>query len=342
MNDQVEVKGIPPFTLSCTGLPTGSTCSFSGSQVADSTWNYTITVPSGLVAGTYPFQIMASSDGETTSVSRILQVINFSVARTIGKHQLGHPRQQWPGSSYNNTRELWLHRQHLCDLHLRHTSGTCIGGIAYLISQTPQSVQSPFPNSNRHLSQRLHQIQVTATVGSITQTYSFPFTVADFSGSLSTSSITLARGANTSLTATLSATTGFVDTVSLSCGNVTLCNLFLQSHFDSTDSRHLAIGEHDANGQHGGFHTSNHRPIPRQDTDRSGGSAPIGYRYEVTPPQAVFALYLHRGIVSANVHHLVQLGNQRQWKWKQQRRIESIYCDGDLLHLRPARHGRLG
>jgi len=59
---------------------------------------------------------------------------------------------------------------------------------------------------------------VTATSGSLSHVASFPFYVADYSGSLSASTLAVTAGASGPLSATVSATAGFAGTVSLSCG----------------------------------------------------------------------------------------------------------------------------
>jgi hypothetical protein len=65
---------------------------------------------------------------------------------------------------------------------------------------------------------------VTGTVGSLTHTAQFPFSVADYSGSLSGNSVTISRGGSGSLTATVNVTDGFAGTVSLSCSGSSQIN----------------------------------------------------------------------------------------------------------------------
>src|SRR5205823_7517472 len=63
-----------------------------------------------------------------------------------------------------------------------------------------------------------HTLTVTATSGSLSHVASFPFYVADYSGSLSASTLAVTAGASGPLSATVSATAGFAGTVSLSWG----------------------------------------------------------------------------------------------------------------------------
>jgi hypothetical protein len=58
-----------------------------------------------------------------------------------------------------------------------------------------------------------HQLTVTGTYAGVTQTYTFPIYVVSFTGSLSSSTLTVARGGTGTLTATLNASTGFSDSV---------------------------------------------------------------------------------------------------------------------------------
>src|SRR5665213_216881 len=57
---QFLVSGIAPFMLSCSGLPAGAICSFSGNQVtypSNSGLTMTIAVPAGTPPGNYPVQV---------------------------------------------------------------------------------------------------------------------------------------------------------------------------------------------------------------------------------------------------------------------------------------------
>lgn len=72
-----------------------------------------------------------------------------------------------------------------------------------------------------------YTITLTGTSGSLTHSISFPFNVADYSGTLNQTAVTLAAGASASITASLSATSGFNDTVYLSCAGSSeiTCNI---------------------------------------------------------------------------------------------------------------------
>jgi hypothetical protein len=80
---EVYVSGIPPYALTCSGLPAGATCAFSGTQAAypaSSPLNWSVTVPSGIAAGNYPFEVNVSSGPETASTAGVLTVTATAAA----------------------------------------------------------------------------------------------------------------------------------------------------------------------------------------------------------------------------------------------------------------------
>jgi hypothetical protein len=217
---QLGILGIPPYTLSCSGLPAGATCTYSGTQApypSASTLTLTVAVPSGTALGNYPFQVTLASGTVTTSAASTLQVIAFSVQDPSANSQWGMPGAEViiPITASVNPAESG-------DLTIScafDAGGVCSGG-SVPASVTPQNVSlSVNVPSNASIGQ--HVLTVTATYGTTSQNFTFPFIVATFSGSLSSSSVTLAAGASTPLTATLNPTTGFVGTVTLSCSGAT-------------------------------------------------------------------------------------------------------------------------
>lgn len=78
----LSVWGIPPYQFSCSGLPAGAMCSFSGNQLAypsSSGINATVNLPPGIATGSYPFTVNAASQTYTASGSLTLQVVGYSV-----------------------------------------------------------------------------------------------------------------------------------------------------------------------------------------------------------------------------------------------------------------------
>lgn len=67
----------------------------------------------------------------------------------------------------------------------------------------------------------MQTLSVTATDGALRHTAAFPFYVADYSDSLSQNTLTLARGATSSVTGTVNVTNGFGGTVSYACAGTT-------------------------------------------------------------------------------------------------------------------------
>jgi len=217
---QMYIFGIPPFTFSCSGLPAGTTCSFSGTQLvypAESNLTLTIAVPSGTVPGNYPLRVTVTSGPETTSATTILQVLGLSVQGPSASNDWALAGSQQIVAITTNTNIAVSGSISItCTLDV---GGTCIGGYAPS-SQTPQSVNL-YLNVPSGTATGQHVLNVTAAYGTLSQSFSFPFYVADFSGSLSASSVTLTRGGSSSLIATLNATTAFVDSVSLACTGTT-------------------------------------------------------------------------------------------------------------------------
>ena len=73
---------IPPYVPKCSGLPTGATCSFSGVQEPypqDTDLSITVTVPSGIAPGTYPFNVDVESGPADASVGFTLYIGDFSL-----------------------------------------------------------------------------------------------------------------------------------------------------------------------------------------------------------------------------------------------------------------------
>jgi hypothetical protein len=70
MSQFVNLLGIPPFELSCSGLPAGATRSFSGSPVSytsSSSMTLTLATTTATPPGSYPVQVTVTSGPETAS-----------------------------------------------------------------------------------------------------------------------------------------------------------------------------------------------------------------------------------------------------------------------------------
>jgi hypothetical protein len=214
--NDVLIWGIPPYAASCSGLPAGVTCSFSGQQLAwpsTTTLAMTITVPAGIAPATYPFTLAVTSGPVTTNVSATLDVIDFAFQ--------GSPTIDWSPPEGTVNTAVYVQSLNQFNLEVNFTCGLSAGGTCngssvgipsggvipvYLVVSVPSGTA---PGN--------YTLSVTGTVGSLTHTAQYPFSVADYSGSLSDHSLTLTRGGSGSVKATVGVTDGFAGTVSLSC-----------------------------------------------------------------------------------------------------------------------------
>jgi len=214
---EITIFGLPPYKPSCSGLPQGVTCSFSGKQVPYPSYtdlSMTVTVPSGIAGGTYPFTVGVVSGPTTASVGFTLNITDFSLQPPSANTDWAPPGGTMsvsvavqPLGGFNGTVNV------TCTLDF---GGSCSGG-SFPVSGTapvPVDVSVSVPSG---VSVGTHTLTVTAMDSPLTHTAAFPFYVADYSGSLSRSTLTIARGGSDSLTATVSATTGFAGTVSFAC-----------------------------------------------------------------------------------------------------------------------------
>ncbi len=213
----VFILGIPPYSPSCSGLPAQVTCSFSGTQQpypSNTGLNINVTTSAGLAVGTYPFSVQVVSGPATAFTSSTLTIVDFSV-------QAPSPASDWapPGGTVNISVGVQP---------LNHFNGvvnlTCSTDFSRACSGSSVGVggNSPLPaglsvSVPSNATAGVHTLMVSATYGALTHTYSFPFYVADYSGSVSTSSLSLARGGSTAVSATVNVTTGFAGTVSFTC-----------------------------------------------------------------------------------------------------------------------------
>ena len=222
-----SVNGIPPYQFSCSGLPAGASCSFSGAQQSFpsvSVIDLTVNVPAGIADGSYPFTVATTSQSNTASAQEILQVISYSIQGPSASSDWVFPgtTQTIPISVQGSSNWWGGYVTIGCSLDV---AATCTGGSVN--PGTPMSLSLSVP-AGTTVGQ--HQLKVTGTYAGVTQTYTFPIYVVSFTGSLSSSTLTVARGGTGTLTATLNASTGFSDSVALACsGTSQLTCTFSQS-----------------------------------------------------------------------------------------------------------------
>ena len=220
---QITILGIPPYSTSCIGPPAGISCSFnntiSSNPNSDSFINLNVTVASGIAPGSYPFTLQVVSGPETQTASVTVDVGGFTV-------QPPSPATTWalagqtsnPSVNFPSVNGYVGMVTATCSTNF---GGTCVGGST--IAGEPLTLAISVPST---VAVGTYSVTVTATSGQDVQTLTFPFYVADYGGSLNSSTLTIARGGIGSLAAMISATTGFVGTVSLSCSGATqlTCN----------------------------------------------------------------------------------------------------------------------
>jgi hypothetical protein len=213
---QIIINGIPPYQPSCSGLPPGVTCSFSGKQVpypSQTSLTVAVNVPAGVAAQNYPFNVGVASGPSPASVPFTLSIQDFSLQPPTSGSAWAPP---------GGTVTVNLNAQSInsfsstVNVSCTMNSGTCTGGSFWIgPNGTPVNLTVSEP-SNAVLG--ADTLTVTGSYGSISHAVSFPFYIADYAGNLSASTLTIARGHTGSITATISATRGFSDTVSFSCG----------------------------------------------------------------------------------------------------------------------------
>ncbi len=192
--EHLAVTGIPPYTFSCSGLPAGANCSFSGTQ-ADypnaSSIAVSIAMPAGVTTGTSPFQVIVNSNGLSASSNETLSVYTFALLAPSAA-------QDWaiPGTSPNVS--FPVQQSNL-------PSGTMMVGCNLDSTTLCPYYNTQFGPGNSTFVQQVaiplgtslgqHQLTMLTTFFDNAQQFSFPFYVADFGGSpLNSTAVTLSAG----------------------------------------------------------------------------------------------------------------------------------------------------
>ncbi len=211
--DSVSFFAIPPYSLSCSGLPSGAVCAFSANGQDSSGDSFTVTTPAGIAAGNYPFQVVIASSGMTYSSPATLAINDFVLGSALS------PAWGIVGTSIQT--QITVTGENQINAEITLTCSTDFG--ATCTAQTAGVAQNSTFYSIVSITvpagtaTGTHNVTITGTYGQLVHSATYPFTVADFSGTLSGNSLSLQRSGTATLTATLMATTGFTGTVSLSC-----------------------------------------------------------------------------------------------------------------------------
>ena len=212
---EITILGIPPYATSCVNPPTGITCAFnntvSQNPNSDTFVNVNVSVAAGLAPGPYPFNVQISSGPESKTVPFALTVGDFSL-------QAPASSSTWSVPSGNANLSIGVQNPANFVGNIAVTCATDFGGTctSSTTSFNPLgiSVSLSVPSGAALGS---HNVTVSATYGQVARSVTFPFYVADYSGSLSASTLTIAQGGAGPLTATVTASAGFAGSVALSC-----------------------------------------------------------------------------------------------------------------------------
>jgi FG-GAP-like repeat len=211
----IIINGIPPYHPSCSGLPPGVTCSFSGSQVTypnQTSLTVSVNVPAGVAAQNYAFTVRVASGPIPASLPFTLVVQDFSLQPPASGGAWAPPGA---AVSVNLSAQSINLFSSAINVSCTMNSGSCTGG-SFWVSPNGSLVNLTISEpSNAVLG--ADTLTVTGSYGSLSHTVAFPFYVADYAGTLSTSTLKIAQGNSGSITANITATQGFSDTVSFSC-----------------------------------------------------------------------------------------------------------------------------
>jgi len=215
----VTVTGIPPYSLSCSGLPAGGTCQFSGTQspypeLSDLTVE--VILPAGISPTNSTFTVTAQSGSRSAQVSETLSVFSFDLLAPSTK-------QDWAPSPSSPTVSFPFEAANLggapatigCSL-----DGTAVCQTTNLGVNSSTTSISTVLNIPSGIAAGQHSLVISANVAGIQQTYSFPFWIADFSGTLEATTLSTTAGGSVSVNGTLSATSAFSSSIVLSCSSI--------------------------------------------------------------------------------------------------------------------------
>jgi len=212
----VIVNGIPPFTLSCNGLPAGTACQFSGTQQTypvPSDITITIALPAGISPANSTFTVTAQSGGFTVQTSETLGVFEFTMHAPSAS-------QDWASSPSSPSVSFPVLFTNLADAPATVTctldGATVCQTASISVRNSTTSIQE-FLNLPSGVAVGKHNLTVSETVAGIPRTFNFPFWIAEFSGTISANSVTIASGGSASVAGTLTATSGFSSSIVVFC-----------------------------------------------------------------------------------------------------------------------------
>jgi hypothetical protein len=198
-------------------LPAGATCAFNVTEEAYpqlSPVTVTINTPAGMSTGNYPLQFVVSSGGQSATATASLDLFAFNLQAPAAASDWSTPASSptvvFPVQVSSNLPAGSL--QIVCTLD----SITACQPVTTVLQPTATSVSVTL-SVPQNVAQGQHQLSLTTTLYGNTQTFTFPYTIADFTGTLNASTLSMQAGSTATLTATLNATVGFSDNVTFAC-----------------------------------------------------------------------------------------------------------------------------
>ena len=199
---------------SCSGLPAGASCQFVD-ESGNNAINMTVTLPNGVAAGVVPVQVNIASKTYTANTSITLNVFTASLgAPAAGTAQglagsVANLTLPFQSSNLPSNTAVSLSCA-LDGLDCTQTSFVLVGSTT---TNLPVTIRIP-----SGLQAGAHTLSITTTILGSSQTFQFPFSVGDFSGSLDKNSITMKPGGSGTVTLTITPAGGLTGNVTLSCG----------------------------------------------------------------------------------------------------------------------------
>jgi hypothetical protein len=230
--------GVPPVSVSCSGLPAGVSCSLPGLNTME------VQIPNGIPVGSYPFTITASSDGATTSTTSKLVIQDFSILPPDAA-------DDWapPGGDASRSVSLQSIGGFSGDLLISCTTswgGACTGFGGQVLTNAvlgsasfEVAVPAGTPTGSGSVT-----IVASPTENTTVRSATFPFEIASVSGSISPAQLNIKAGATGTATLSLTSSKGFDGSVALSCDAPTAvyCTLSNSSISLNNQAPSAAIG----------------------------------------------------------------------------------------------------
>jgi hypothetical protein len=213
----LDLYGIPPFDITCSGLPSGASCSATGTQYSfpsDTFLVLNVDVATSVAFGNYPFTVNVSSGGISTTVPANL------VVTSVPDFSVDTSSALWVLPATTIPKSLNLQATSSLTGVITFTCATDWGGDCMGNTVSPNSgTLTLYVTGPSQVTAGQHTITVTGTDGAVTHTYNIVAYIADYQGSASSATVSVSQGGQATANLSLSADNGFIDDVSLSCSS---------------------------------------------------------------------------------------------------------------------------